>query len=96
MPIVTFTGDQKREVMLPPLDNTYAGEICVHAENADNCDGVRCGARMESALSAEDYADYLECHPEQPPISPHVHFVWRGKNPVTRSLVCAVAKFAPR
>jgi hypothetical protein len=93
MPIIHhFNAERVREAVLPPLTDKYAGEVAIGHEDADECEGVRCGERLEAALSSEEYARYLDSHAERPPLAPHSHMIVRGREPQTRSLIFAVFK----
>ena len=93
MPVISFTPEEKEEAMLPAF--TAAGEVAIGIENADDCEGIRCGERLESAFSAEQYAQWIEFHAERPPVAPHSHMVVRGADPKTRANIFAIFKETP-
>jgi hypothetical protein len=90
MPIIHFTAEQVREAMLPPF--TGAGEVTIGEDGADDCEGVACGERPQLVLPSDEYARWLDCHAEQPPVRPHSHMVVRGRMPLTRRVMFAVFK----
>jgi len=92
MPIISFTEDDRAEAMLPLLTDEHPGDVTIRIEDADECEGITCGKGLESALSRDDYARYLDCHAAAPPMALHSHIVVRGRAPATRSVTAAVLK----
>ena len=87
MPIIRFTPEDALQATLPQITPDHSGEINLRIEPAQGCDGVRCGGRPESVLSAEDYARWLDCHEWRPPIPRHSHLIVSGKMPDTRESI---------
>jgi hypothetical protein len=55
----------------------------MHIEDADDCEGLVCAARLEMALSKEEQTRWLEFHAERPPLGKHSHLVAQGRSPET-------------
>lgn len=86
MAIIRFTAKDA----LPQITPDHSGEVKLRIEPADDCDGVRCGKRLELAFSAEDYARWLDCHERRPPMPRHSHLIVSGKTPDTRESTFSV------
>ena len=74
--------------------NDLTGEVNIRIAKADDCAGIKCGERLESALSLDDYARWLDSHDGRPPMAPHSHLIANGKTPDTRETIFAIPKVA--
>jgi hypothetical protein len=92
MAIIQYTPEERRQIMLSPLDADHRGSIEIGSRDAVDCEGVECGARLEAALSAEDLECFHDTHPVRSPMPGHSHMVVRGVNPETPIQVFAVLK----
>jgi hypothetical protein len=81
MAVIRFTARDALQATLPQITPDHSGEVNLHIEPAHDCDGVRCGGRLESALSAEHYSRWLDCHEWRPPMPRHSHLIVSGKRP---------------
>ena len=92
MAIVQFTPGDALQAALPPITPDYSSEVSfriVPPEDHD-CDGVQCGGRPESALSAEEHARWLDRNAWRPPMPRHSHLIVVGKKPDTRESICPI------
>jgi len=76
--------------MLPSLTTDYTGVVAISCEEARECEGIKCGERLEAAFSAEDLGRWHDCHAERPPLRHHWHLTVRGLDPETREIISAV------
>ena len=90
MAMIHFTEEDKRLGSLGEFGLAHPGEIIVHIEDAEACEGLKCAERLEAALTTEQYATWLEFHSERPPVGKHSHLVARGLRPDTRPSITAV------
>ena len=90
MSVIRFTKEDVRRSMLPPLTAGYTGMVAISCEEARECEGIKCGERLEAVFSAEDLARWHESHAERPPLRPHWHLTVRGIDPETRELIFAI------
>jgi hypothetical protein len=95
MPILHFTAEDKRQALLSSLTAGHLGMVTIRLEDADDCEGLECGERLEAALSTEDLALWHETHAERPPVAAHSHLIASGKNPETLESVYAIFKHQP-
>jgi hypothetical protein len=83
MPIIRFTENDKQLLSLAKLGPAHPGEIVVHIEEAEDCEGLACGERLEMALPPEEYAKWVDSHAEKPALEKHFHLVVQGQSPLT-------------
>jgi hypothetical protein len=92
MPIIRLTKEEKRLAGLTPMPLNYTGDVSMRIEDASDCEGIGCGERMESVLSAGEYQLWLETHPARPPVAAHSHLIVHGDNPKTLEATMAIFK----
>jgi hypothetical protein len=86
MAIIRLTEKDK----LPEMPSEYKGDANVRIEDANECEGLRCGERLEAALPPEDLQIWLETHAERPPVASHSHLIVSGLNPKTHEKSFAI------
>jgi hypothetical protein len=85
MPVISFTEDD-----LLQASGKWIPDLVAH-ENADSCDGGRCGLLPELSLPPDAYAEYVERNGErQVPL--HSHLVLSRKVPNARRYAYPIPK----
>lgn len=92
MAIIHFTQKdalQAKQAALPRIMEDHSGEVSLRivTPEAHDCDGVQCERRLESALSEQEYARWLDCHERRPPMPRHSHLIVSGRTPDTRESI---------
>jgi len=89
MALIKFSEQDRRRASLRGSDLAHSVELLVRIEDAMDCEGVRCGERLEMALSGDDYETWLEFHSERLALKKHSHLVVSGR-PETQAEVSAI------
>jgi hypothetical protein len=94
MALIHFTEEDISEFLRDPVgrDPAASEESWIGSEEASDCEGVRCGERLELVLPPEEYAAYIGIHGERRALGPHSHMVLYGARPATRRRYYAVPK----
>jgi hypothetical protein len=94
MALIHFTEEDISEFLRDPVgrDPAASEESWIGSEEASDCEGVRCGERLELVLPPEEYAAYIGIHGERGPLGPHSHMVLYGERPARRRRYYAVIK----
>jgi hypothetical protein len=74
MPLILFTEDD-----LLRASGKWLPDLAAH-ETGDDCDGERCGFRLELCLPADLFAEYLEKYGNRE-APPHSHLVLSRNSP---------------
>jgi len=90
MAILHFTQEDAQRAVLQQITPNHCGEVYIHLEPADNCEGLACGARLESSFASDDYARWLDYNERRPPMPLHSHLIVSGKNPDTRKSISPI------
>ena len=94
MALIHFTEEDEREFLRDPAgrDPVDSEEWWIGWEDSGDCEGVRCGERLEFMLPPEEYAASVRIHGERGPLGPHSHMILYGERPATRRRYYAVLK----
>jgi len=95
MAIIHFTAKDALQAVRPRITPDHSGDVNLHIESADDCEGVKCGGRSELALSSEDYAQWLTTYKGRSPMPPHSHLIVSGNEPATRETIFPIVKELP-